>query len=225
MAPDAADQDELIRRNQKVRRAWAKQARKYDKSMSFWERRLFGETHRERACAKAAGRTLEVAVGTGLNLSRYPGDVQLTGIDLSPEMLSITRKRVTEIGRDVDLREGDAHTLSLEDESFDTVVCTYSLCKIPDTSRAIGEMKRVLKPGGRLILVDRIGSASRPVYWIQKTVEFFSVRLEGEHMTRRPLEEVKRPRLRDPGVRAPRLYRDGRTRCGNETRGSVADIN
>lgn len=76
------------------------------------------------------------------------------------------------------------------DGSFDSVVCTYSLCNIPDTERAVGEMKRVLKPGGRLILVDHVRSESRLVYWIQKLIELISVRMDGDHMTRRPLDQV-----------------------------------
>lgn len=182
--------DDLERANQKVRRSWAKQARRYDESMGFFERRVFGEGHREWACSRASGDTLEVAVGTGLNLGLYGADVRLTGIDLSPEMLAIARKRLADIGREADLSEGDAHALPFADASLDTVVCTYSLCNIPDPPRALAEMKRVLRPDGKLVLVDHIRSASKPIYWIQKLIEFFSLRFEGEHMTRRPLEHL-----------------------------------
>lgn len=191
MTVDPQRQDDLERKNEKVRRSWAKQARKYDKSMGFFERRIFGQQHRDWACSRATGRILEVAVGTGLNLSRYPEGLHVTGIDLSPEMLAIARKRAADEGTNVTLREGDAHALPFPDASFDSVVCTYSLCNIPDTSRALGEMKRVLRPGGKAILVDHIGSSVKPFFWVQKLVEFFSLRFEGEHMTRRPLEHVE----------------------------------
>jgi ubiquinone/menaquinone biosynthesis C-methylase UbiE len=191
VTPEVKPSDELQKQNQKVRRSWAKQAPKYDKSMSFFERRVFGAGHRTWACSKASGDTLEVALGTALNVPLYAPDVRLTGIDLSPEMLAIARKKVTESGRDVDIREGDAHELPFPDASFDTVLCTYSLCNIPDPARAIGEMKRVLRPGGRLILVDHIGSSIKLIFWIQKLIEFFSLRFEGEHMTRRPSGQVE----------------------------------
>ncbi|MDP9069206.1 MAG: class I SAM-dependent methyltransferase [Actinomycetota bacterium] len=186
-----ANASDLDRRNDKRRRAWARRAPKYDRSIGFFERRVFGSEHRAWACAQAKGETLEVAVGTGLNLRLYDADVRLTAIDLSPEMLEIAKQRAHEIERVVDLREADAHHLPFVDASFDTVVCTYSLCNIPDPHRAVGEMKRVLRPGGQLVLVDHIRSSVKPVLWLQKLIEFFSMRIEGEHMTRRPLEQVK----------------------------------
>ncbi|HEV3473143.1 MAG TPA: class I SAM-dependent methyltransferase [Actinomycetota bacterium] len=173
------------------RKAWAKLAPKYDKKIDLFERKVLGEEHRAWACSKASGETLEVAIGTGLNLPHYPPDVSLTGIDLSPEMLAIARDRATELDRSVDLREADAQALPFPDASFDTVVCTYSLCNVPDDALAIGEMKRVLKPGGRLILVDHIRSAVKPIFWVQKVWELFSVPIDGDHQTRRPLLHVK----------------------------------
>jgi ubiquinone/menaquinone biosynthesis C-methylase UbiE len=182
---------EVERRNAKVKRSWAKQAPRYDKSIGFFERKVFGTDHREWACSSAVGDVLEVAVGTGLNLPHYPEETKLTGIDLSPEMLEIAQTRAQDLRRDIDLWEGDAHSLPFPNASFDAVVCTYSLCNIPDPTLAITEMKRVLRPSGKLILVDHIRSAVKPVFWFQKAVEFLSLRLEGEHMTRRPLNNVQ----------------------------------
>jgi len=185
------DQQELARRNDKIRRSWAKQAPRYDKSIGFFERRVFGRSHRPWACSRASGEVLEVAIGTGLNLPHYPEGVRLTGLDLSAEMLEIARTRAANLGREIDLREGDAYALPFGDKSFDAVVCTYSLCNIPDPAQAVTEMKRVLRPGGKLVLVDHIRSPVKPIFLLQKSIEFFSRRLEGEHMTRRPLDQVQ----------------------------------
>jgi ubiquinone/menaquinone biosynthesis C-methylase UbiE len=187
----ALDQQERARLTDKVRRSWAKQAPRYDKQIGFFERRVFGRSHRPWACSRAGGDVLEVAIGTALNLPHYPRDVTLTGLDLSAEMLDIARDRARDLGREVELREGDAHDLPLADSSFDAVVCTYSLCNIPDPHLAVSEMRRVLRPAGKLILVDHIRSRVRPVYWVQKAIEFITARLEGEHMTRRPAEYVE----------------------------------
>ena len=184
------DQTSLSEANELRRRSWAKEAPGYDKRMGFVERRVLGPTHRSWACSQTTGKTLEVAIGTGLNLASYPADVEMVGLDLSPEMLELARQRGEELRRDVDLRVGDAHALPFDADFFDAVVCTYSLCNIPDPRSAVAEMKRVLRPGGRLLLVDHIGSDRRPILWIQKAMEFFTIRAEGEHMTRRSLGHV-----------------------------------
>jgi ubiquinone/menaquinone biosynthesis C-methylase UbiE len=178
------------KQNTRRRRAWNKQAEGYDKQITWFERRVLGEDNRAWACTRAHRDVLEVAIGTGLNLPFYGPDAKVSGIDLSPAMLDIARKRADELGRDVDLREGDAHELPFGDGSFDAVVCTYSLCNIPDVGRAVGEMRRVLKPEGRLILVDHIRSKNRLVFAIQKLIEFVSKRVDGDHMTRRPGDQV-----------------------------------
>ena len=134
---------------------------------------------------------LEVAVGTGLNVPLYEPELALTGVDLSPAMLALARQRAAEAGRQVDLREGDAHRLPFDDASFDTVVCTFSLCNIPDLRGALTEMRRVLRPGGRLVLVDHVASTTRPIYWLQKAIEPISVRIDGDHLTRRPATIVE----------------------------------
>ena len=177
--------------NAQRRRAWDKQAARYDKQIGWWERRLFGTDNRQWACERAHGDVLEVAVGTGLNIPFYDADVNVTGVDLSPEMLEVARKRAADLGREVELVEGDAQQLAFDDESFDTVVCSFSLCNIPDPGQAIDEMRRVLRPGGRLVLVDHIRSSVPPIYWLQKGIEVISVRIDGDRMTRRPAELVE----------------------------------
>jgi SAM-dependent methyltransferase len=183
-------QEEIERQNARRRRAWGKQADGYDRQIGWFERNLFGD-NRSWVCGRARGDTLEVAVGTGLNLPLYDADARIVGIDLSPEMLERARARAAEIDRTVDLREGDAHALPFSDGSFDSVVCTYSLCNIPDAERAVAEMKRVLKPGGRLILVDHVRSENRLIFWLQKLIEIVSVRMDGDHMTRRPFNHLR----------------------------------
>lgn len=175
--------------NELRRRVWNRDAGRFDKQMGFMEK-LFGTDHRPWACGEARGKTLEVAVGTGLNVPFYGADVDLTGIDLSDGMLDVARKRVRDLGRsDVQLVEGDAQDLPFEDATFDSVVCTFSLCGIPDPALAIAEMRRVLRPAGRLILVDHVRSSARPYLYLQRGIELFT-RREGEYMTRRPLEQV-----------------------------------
>ena len=136
---------------------------------------------------RATGRVLEVAIGTGRSLPFYTAATSLTGVDLSPEMLAVARRRAEARGLPVDLREGDASALPVEDASYDTVLCALSLCTIPDAAAAVAEMTRALVPGGRLLLLDHVGSTWPPIYALQWLFERISIRAAGEHYTRRPL--------------------------------------
>jgi ubiquinone/menaquinone biosynthesis C-methylase UbiE len=175
---------------ERLRRYWDKQANSYDREMAFFER-VFLADGREWACSQASGEVLEVAIGTGRNLPFYRSDVRLTGVEFSPAMLDIARERASALHRHVDLRLGDAQALDLPDATFDTVVCTLSLCAIPDERRAIAEMKRVLRPGGRLVLVDHVAGAPAWVRAVQWLLELITIPLGGEHFRRRPLRVVQ----------------------------------
>ncbi|ULE33756.1 class I SAM-dependent methyltransferase [Mycobacterium sp. IDR2000157661] len=177
-------------RTARWQRYWDKHSRSYDRQMGFFDRHLFGDS-RAWACGQATGEVLEVAVGTGLNLEAYPTDVTLTGIDWSDAMLDVARERAAELGRAATLQQADAHSLPFPDASFDTVVCTFGLCAIPNHVKAINEMTRVLRPGGKLILVDHIASTSRIVRGVQRFLETFTVPLGGEHFLRRPSIRVR----------------------------------
>jgi ubiquinone/menaquinone biosynthesis C-methylase UbiE len=186
MTADDRTAERRRRMNENKRRHYAEEAARYDQEMDFFERKLLGPEHRVWACDHAVGETLEVALGTGLNLPHYPPDVRLTGLDLSPEMLAIAKARAERLGRAITIDEGDAQNLPFADSSFDTVVCTYALCSVLDDAAAIAEMKRVLKPGGRLILLDHVRSSFAPIFWLQWLYEFVPSRTKGEYMTRRP---------------------------------------
>jgi ubiquinone/menaquinone biosynthesis C-methylase UbiE len=175
---------------EKQRRVWDESASSYDGQMDFVER-LMGKDDRRWLGEQAVGRVLAVAIGTGRSLPFYVNASSITGVDLSPEMLSRARQRAEERGLPADLREGDAEALPVEDAAYDSVVCCLSLCTIPDPAAAIAEMKRVLVPGGRLLLVDHVASTWPPIYAVQWLVERISIRKEGEHYTRRSLPLVK----------------------------------
>jgi ubiquinone/menaquinone biosynthesis C-methylase UbiE len=160
------------------------------KQIAFFEKIWFGGG-REWIGARAHGRVLEVAVGTGRNLAHYASQAAVTGVDLSPEMLALAKEYAAELGREADLREGDAAHLPFPDASFDSVVCALSLCSIPDPERAIAEMRRVLVTGGQLLLLDHIGSTWPPLYGAQWLVEQLTRPLAGEYQTRRQLPLVQ----------------------------------
>jgi ubiquinone/menaquinone biosynthesis C-methylase UbiE len=172
------------------REQWQLYAPRYDRDIGFMERILFGGG-REWVCSQAVGDVLEIAVGTGLNLPFYSREVRLTGIDFSSAMLGIARARAAKLEREVTLQEADAQALPFEDSSFDTAVCTLGLCGIPDDRKAIAEMRRVLRPGGLLLLLDHIGSHHRVIHFFQRMLEKRTLRMCGDYQTRRPLPLVE----------------------------------
>ena len=179
-----------MNRDERWRQFWNKQAPSYDRQMSFWERRFFGDS-RAWICSQASGDTLEVAIGTGLNLPHYSAGVRLTGVEWSPQMLDQARRRATALRTEADLRVGDAQALPFDDDAFDTVVCTFSLCAIPDDAKAVREMGRVLRPGGLLLLADHV--EAKPWYGrlVQRGLDLLTVRAAGEHWRRRPIRHVE----------------------------------
>jgi ubiquinone/menaquinone biosynthesis C-methylase UbiE len=174
----------------RVQRLYDEGASRYDKLISFSEKLLFGDGRRW-VCSQARGEVLEIAIGTGRNLPYYPEGVRLTGVELSPAMLEVARLRAQELGRDVDLRVGDAQALEFPDERFDAVVCTLSLCTIPDDRKTVAEARRVLRPGGRLLSLEHVRSPIRAVRAVQQVLDPVFVRFGADHLLREPLGHVE----------------------------------
>lgn len=146
---------------------------------------------RRWVAARATGDTLEIGVGTGLNLAHYPPDVRLTGVDLSPAMLAQARRRAEELSRHVELLEADAQALSFPDGRFDTVVFSLCLCSIPDDRQAVREGVRVVKPGGRVLVIEHVRSPNPIVRAGERLFEPLTLRFQSDHLTREPLEHLQ----------------------------------
>jgi ubiquinone/menaquinone biosynthesis C-methylase UbiE len=173
----------------RVRAIYDRNAERYDSSERS-ERIVFGDGVR-RICGDARGDVLELAVGSGRNLRYYPDGVRLTGVELSEEMLRIARERASQLSVDADLRQGDVQSLAFDDASFDTVVCTFSLCTIPDERRALVEARRVLRPGGLLLLAEHVRSPNRIVRLLERLAEPVLQRIYGDHLLRDPLDHLE----------------------------------
>ena len=112
-------------------------------------------SYRQATIGAARGVVLEIGIGSGLNLPLYgPAVDQVCGIDPSPELLDRTRERITDAHVLVSLVRASAEQLPFADTAFDTLVMTWTLCSIPNPSAALAEMRRVLKPRGRLLFVE-----------------------------------------------------------------------
>jgi ubiquinone/menaquinone biosynthesis C-methylase UbiE len=124
--------------------------------------------YRNRVVPAAQGRVLEIGIGSGLNLPFYTRKAdQVIGLDPSPRLLSMARQAARPSTSAVEFVEGSAEAIPLEDRSVDTVVTTWTLCSIPDAPRSVREMRRVLKPGGRLLFVEHGRAPDAGVRWWQ----------------------------------------------------------
>jgi ubiquinone/menaquinone biosynthesis C-methylase UbiE len=124
--------------------------------------------YRSRVVPAADGHVLEIGIGSGLNLPFYSRNVErLIGLDPSPKLLSMVHRNLRPDTPSLELIEGSAEAIPLENDSVDTVVTTWTLCSIPDAGRALREMHRVLRPTGRLLFIEH-GRAPEPnVRWWQ----------------------------------------------------------
>jgi ubiquinone/menaquinone biosynthesis C-methylase UbiE len=175
------------RENERLRRFYDRSAGEYDRWMRFYDSIMLGDARR-RLCSRASGRTLELAIGTGLNLPFYPDGVRLTGVDLSPAMLAVARQRSRKLGIDAQLLVGDAHALDFPDDTFDTVISTLFFSSVPDPRQAAAEVLRVLKPGGRLLLLDHVRSPIMPVRLVERLLDPPLRRFSGCNLMRDPLD-------------------------------------
>ena len=121
---------------------------------------------------------LEVGIGTGLNLPLYPPASRLTGIDLSEEMLDKAVERVQTLAMpNVTLKVMDATSMDFEDDEFDKAVATYTISAVPDPIAVLREMRRVVKPGGVLVILNHFRSERQVMGWLEDLVAPLCTRL------------------------------------------------
>jgi len=158
--------------------------RVYEKLASVYDL-IFGPTlhpgrlvARDRMGIKPGDRILEVGVGTGINTSLYPRNCQITGIDLSSSMLDKARERVSREGlRNVRLLEMDAAGLTFADDSFDIVYAPYLVSVVPDPVQVVREMRRVCRPGGKIIILNHFRSANPILSRLERAISPFTVHI------------------------------------------------
>jgi len=117
---------------------------------------------RKEVLADVGGDILEIGFGTGLNLTRYPEHVRkITTVDPNPGMNKLALKRIASSGMQVDQRMLGSELMPFDEGTFDCVVSTWTMCSIPEVDRALGEVYRVTRPGGRLVFLEH-GSSGDP---------------------------------------------------------------
>lgn len=151
---------------------------------------------RQRAWSLVEGpQVLEVGVGTGKNIPYHPPGVHVTGVDLSKRMLARARRRAERLGSPVNLLQMDAQALDFPNTVFDSAIATFIFCSVPDPVLGLREVARVVKPGGRIVLLEHVQSNNPLVAWLMNLLDPLVVWLMGPHINRRTVESVSRAGL------------------------------
>lgn len=167
-------------------------SRFYDLEQMFEEPFVFGRLRKALwATAPVSGEILEVGVGTGVNLRHYPPDAHMTAIDISDGMLAKARARAERQHVDVNFALMDAQHLDFPDHAFDAVVATCVFCSVPDPVAGLREVRRVLKPGARALLLEHVRSGNPLMGKMMDLLNPIAVRLSGANINRRTVDNVR----------------------------------
>lgn len=179
-----------------VRRRYQRIAPYYDLMESLSEPR--SKPWREHLWSLVRGSTvLEAGVGTGKNMAYYPATVSITAVDFTPGMLERARERAEKLGLGsrVRLQLGDVQALDFADFSFDAAVATFVFCSVPDPILGLRELKRVLKSGGSILLLEHMRSPNTMMGAMMDFLNPAIVRTTGANINRRTVENVRKAGL------------------------------
>jgi ubiquinone/menaquinone biosynthesis C-methylase UbiE len=175
-----------------TRRRYDRIARFYDFLEAPMERSRFAMWRTKLRDGITGERALEVGVGTGKNLPYYPHNVKVTAIDISPRMLERGRKKASDLGLEVDLREMDVQHLKFPDHAFDTVFATFVFCSVPDPVLGLQELRRVCKTGGRLLLLEHMRPGNPILGFLFDMFNPMVVRMMGANINRKTMDNIRR---------------------------------
>jgi len=169
---------------------WNRSSRTYD-WLTFGDDVRQGDDKR-RLFAKACGRTILVAVGTGADIKFLPPGLDIVAIDISPGMVEKAGPRAAAYEGRMELRVMDAQRLECPDASFDTAITACTFCSVPDPVRGLRELHRVLKPEGRLLMYEHVRSNVPAVGLFLDFMTYLSRPLLGPDMNRDTVSNVRR---------------------------------
>ncbi len=163
---------------------------------------------RRRIVGRAVGDTLEVGVGTGRNLDLYHAGVRLVATDVAPAMLERAARRAVAAPVPVRLERADVQQLPYPDGSFDTVVATCVFCSVPDPVTGLRELRRVVRPDGRVLLLEHVRPGNAILGRVADVLSLATSRFLGPHLNRRTEANVRAAGLRIVEVRAEGIWRE-----------------
>lgn len=169
-----------------------KQAKKYNKRRNNDRARKY----RERIFKEAEGKVLEVGIGSGLNFPFYNKNVELTGLDFSSEMLKVAEDAVKDYAFKTTLVQADVESIDYEEDTFDTIVSSGTLCAYQDPVSVLNKFQKWCKPEGKILMAEHGISTNQSLAWLQNTLDPLALKLVGCHQNRDIAEIVRKSNLK-----------------------------
>lgn len=190
-------------RDSETQRKWDRASRTFDQATFADDRRL--GPHKRRLFSRARGATLLAATGTGNDFKFLPPGLRVVGVDISASMLERAERKAAAYSGDVELRQMDVCDLALPDDSFDTVVTVCTFCSVPRPVVGLQELRRVLRPRGRLLMFEHVRSRIPPFAVLLDLMTLISRRF-GPDFNRDTVGNVQRAGFRL--IRVENVYLD-----------------
>ena len=176
-------------RNHSTKASFDRVARFYDSFYFIVER--FTSRRRRELLRRARGEILEIGVGTGSSFNDYPPHQLIVGVDTSQEMLRRAEQKRSNYKGKIELRKEDVRNLSFKDEAFDTVFSSWVFCSVTDPAKGLTEVRRVLKKGGQLIMLEHVRSKNKMVGYLMDRLNPLVSRLGVGNMNRDTVQYLR----------------------------------
>ncbi len=161
---------------------------------------------RKEMVSQATGKTLEVGVGTGKNIPFYPENIDVTAIDFSEKMLEEAKVKYQHSPLKINFLEMDVQNMDFEDNTFDTVITSCVFCSVPNPVKGLKEIKRVLKPNGRLIMLEHVRSNNKVLGKLMDWFNFIPLYIMGANINRKTNQNLIKAGFND--VKVTELWKD-----------------
>lgn len=168
-------------------------------SMYKWRTKLIERIEGEKI--------LEVGVGTGKNLSYYPDDLDITGIDFSKNMLRKAKNKVDN-KKNINLIEMDAQDMKFDDNTFDTVVTSCVFCSVPDPIKGLKEIRRVCKNNGKIIMLEHMRSNNKLVGKFMDLINFIPLNIWGANINRQTIKNLIKAGFKEDNIKYQDMWKD-----------------
>jgi ubiquinone/menaquinone biosynthesis C-methylase UbiE len=189
----------------KIKKRYNRIARVYDLLESPMESGF--AKWRKELLEKAEGKVLEVGIGTGKNIAHYPENVELTGIDFSERMIERAQKKAWNKDN-VHLHVMDAENMDFEDDTFDTIVTSCVYCSVPDPVQGMKEMKRVCKPGGKLLMLEHVRSNNKIAGKLMDFLNPVPLNIYGANINRKTYKNLLKAGFKPENIQVKLLWFD-----------------